>query len=489
VPTQILATVAAERSRPGPNSPLGLLLLATLSTACAVGGLACLWIHAGASTAEHVLAPAGIVFVATSLVQLRVILSAWRCHRICGEYIAPARFSRAMAVGAVVVYVAVVAVGPAAYAIVATLAAISVWYTVLLLPLAGLPHSLQAWRNWARRPIVRRSVWTVQGAIGLLALGEATLEARRYLLAPSKLAEAIPSRIASAEADRDDRLPDELDLRFAKLTSGRFRVAVVGDSTSIASYQSQRSAARLQHILPGLELVPLAIAQPWSLGPSSELNERVLAASPELVLAVVSSCENLTHERSAGSWFDWRQWELARLVTGKEPAARDVFERPLAPSAGDDFEAFLRQVSPELIACRTPIEPATAARWQGTFAAIDQLVASCRARQISMSLVVLPGRFQVDRGLFKTLVRRAGATVDQFDLDLPQRSLAAFAEQRRIPVLDLLPLFRIDGHKLYERNATTWNEHGNQALTATIGNWLESSYGGQLALAAQSIGR
>jgi len=142
VPTQLLATVATRRTRPGPNAPLGLLLLATLSTAAAVGGLACLWIHAGASAAEHVLAPAGIVLVATSIVQLRVILSAWRCHRICAEYVAPARFSRAMAVGAVVAYVAVVAVNPAAYAIAAMVAAISVWYTVLLLPLAGLPHSL-----------------------------------------------------------------------------------------------------------------------------------------------------------------------------------------------------------------------------------------------------------------------------------------------------------------------------------------------------------
>jgi hypothetical protein len=489
VPTQILAAVANGRGRPGRNSPLGLLVLAIVSTAAAAGGLACLWIHAGATIAEQVLAPAGIVLIATSLVQLRVISSAWRRNRIVAAYLAPGRFSRAMAAGVVVAYLVVVAMGPAVFAIAVLVAAISVWYTILLLPLAGLPHALEAWRNWVRRPIARRAVWAVQAALGLLVIGEAALEASRFLLAPSISSAAIPSRIAGAEADRDARLPDELDLRFAKLSSGRFRVAVVGDATSIASYGSQRYAGRLQHVLPGLELVPLAIAQPWSLGPSSDLNERVLAASPELVLAVVSSCENLTHERGAASWFDWRQWELARLVTGKEPAPRDVFERPVAQSAGDDFEAFLRQVSPELIACRTPIEAATAARWQGTFAALDQLAASCRARQIPLSLVILPGRYQVDHGLFKTLVRRAGATVDQFDLDLPQRSLAAFAERRHIPVLDLLPPFRIDGQKLYERNATTWNEHGNLALTATIGSWLESSYGGQLALAAQSIGR
>jgi hypothetical protein len=105
-----------------------------------------------------------------------------------------------------------------------------------------------------------------------------------------------------------------------------------------------------------------------------------------------------------------------------------------------------------------------------------------------VSLVVTPSRFQVDPLLFKTLVRRQGLSVEQYDLELPQRYLADYAQQRRLPVLDLLRPLRSGGSKLYERNTAMWNDRGNQSLAAAIGGWLESCYGGQLA-AAQSLNR
>jgi hypothetical protein len=82
-------------------------------------------------------------------------------------------------------------------------------------------------------------------------------------------------------------------------------------------------------------------------------------------------------------------------------------------------------------------------------------------------------------------VRRTGQSAAEFDVDLPQRRLAEFAETRRVPVLDLLPHLRLGGPSLYERNATVWNEHGHSAAASAISHWLESRYGGQPSLAAR----
>jgi hypothetical protein len=137
-----------------------------------------------------------------------------------------------------------------------------------------------------------------------------------------------------------------------------------------------------------------------------------------------------------------------------------------------------------MAACRTPMDGTMRERWQRTFAALDQVSTDCNARRIPVALVLLPSEFQVSRALCETLVRRTGFASEQVDLDLPQRHLASFAEHRRLPVLDLLPHLRLERESLYLPGASSWNERGNAAAAAAIGGWLESRYGGQLALAA-----
>jgi hypothetical protein len=100
-------------------------------------------------------------------------------------------------------------------------------------------------------------------------------------------------------------------------------------------------------------------------------------------------------------------------------------------------------------------------------------------------LVLVPGEFQVNRTLCDMLVRRLGCTSEQFDVELPQRRLAGFAEGRQLPVLDLLPHLRLARQSLYRPNATAWNEQGSVAAASAIGGWLQSRYGGELELAAQ----
>ena len=80
------------------------------------------------------------------------------------------------------------------------------------------------------------------------------------------------------------------------------------------------------------------------------------------------------------------------------------------------------------------------------------------------------------------LVRRAAA---QFDVDLPQRRLTVFAEDRSLPVLDLLPYLRHCEASPYVPNNYQWNEVGKTAAAEAIGGWLESRYRGQISATSQ----
>ena len=90
------------------------------------------------------------------------------------------------------------------------------------------------------------------------------------------------------------------------------------------------------------------------------------------------------------------------------------------------------------------------------------------ARQVEASgarfvVLLIPDEGQVDRELARRISRRSGWPLD---LDRPQRRLVPWLEDRRIPHLDLLPLFRrrhqAGGPRLYRVQDTHWSVAGNR---------------------------
>lgn len=480
----------AVRRPPAPagwQSWASLAVCGTLCLATAAGGVLCLWVHA-ARGSERVLAPAGIALLASAAVQLRLSGMGIRNRRIFTDQ-APFRqlgFWRLFFAGVFFTYLAALFVGPLEYVVCAWIAGVSLWYAVMLLPLAAPPVVVESWRKWTQGRLVRRIGWIVPAAILLAVCGEAGLQARRVALEGGWFARAVnaPAPEAFADVQNSSASSDELDLSFAQSSSGRFRVAILGQQAALSGAKASGYLARLQHIVPGLEIIPLEVSQPWSIRSADDVSQRLADLRPDLALAVFSVCENLAHEPATQSLFDWRQLELVRLVGGNNLAARDTgFASSQTTDKG--FESYLGAMGPQLVACRTPIDDAMRARWQRTFSALDNVVAGCRERRIPVGLVLVPSQFQVNRTLCETLARRMGYSAEQIDVDLPQRNLAGFAEHRQVPLLDLLPHLRLQRESIYLPGAATWNERGNTAAAAAIGGWLESRYGGQLALAAE----
>jgi hypothetical protein len=88
-------------------------------------------------------------------------------------------------------------------------------------------------------------------------------------------------------------------------------------------------------------------------------------------------------------------------------------------------------------------------------------------------VVLIPDEGQVDRALARRIARRSGFSLD---LDRPQRRLVPWLEDRRIPHLDLLPLFRrrheAGGPRLYRLQDTHWSVAGNRLAGETLADFL-----------------
>lgn len=475
LPTRFARGTARATARR--KSSLTLAVLATAWLAELAGGIVCLVLRFRDRQFGPLLAPAGLMLVACAVVQLRLIFSAWRAGRLSGSEnpLASLRFWRSLLMGALVAYLAALAIGPVRNVGCAWIAAVCAWQTLLMLPLAASPTIAEDWRKWTQGRTARRLAWLVYASILILIAGEVGLRAHRLVLDG-------PAFSAAAEFKQIDsfssvlQVSEPLAVRVARLKPARFRVAIFGDG-AICGRESNGYLVRVEQAVPGVEVVPLAVRFTESGARSVELSAQVHDCDPDLVLAVLPVCQDLARQPAECGYFDWRQFELATLLAG-QPLLE---ESPTMHVSADNFESFLRGLGPQLAACRTPIDDRMRARWDRVFESLDRLIVGCRDARVPVALVIVPAEFQVNRVLRETLLRRNGLPADRFDVELPQRRLARFAEHRDLPLIDLLPHLRLCSQSIYQRHATALNDEGNMAAASAIGGWLQSRYGGQLA--------
>ncbi len=269
-----------------------------------------------------------------------------------------------------------------------------------------------------------------------------------------------------------------------KLRDGHFRVALVGNDATLRGARQLDCLQRVQRSLPGVEFRSINTPHGWVSGLAPDFVEQLAECQPDLVLAVVAPGDDLAHELTKPSWFDWRGFAAAQLL-GAELNDNDSRCDRFAGIAPHDHEAFLGAIAAELRPCRSPIEPSMSERWQQLFDALDVAAAVCVEQRVPLAVLVVPCPLQIDAELCRAVARRSGISVDALDLELPQRRLAGYAAQRQLPLVDLLPQMRSARQNVFEPNAAVLSEEGSRVAAGAIGGWLESRYGGALSLAAQ----
>ncbi len=464
-------TLAAHRSlvHSSPRVPHAAAIVGLLALAALAGGVALLALHARVSITQYVLVPAGFVLIACALCTGRAAWTMWRRRDGLAAFKPWLSWSVAgrIFVGLFACYSIALVVGPMHYLEFGLLAAAVAWLSLVLLPLAAAPGRFEEWTAWLRHRAVRRTEWLIVGAILLVVAAELALQGAK-LFERHPWLDAVASTNSAALSS----------MSAAPLPGSPLRMALITDAQRRDCHGEQGCRAHIERALPGVKIVPVTVTAPWSNAPTSEVAEQLAAADVDVVLAMLTVCDELTRDKPAASWFDWRQLELARLVGARESHDDAA---PISTATAADFESFCGLVSPQLAACRTPIDETMRARWQETFDSVDQLTAACRAADLPLTLVLVPGEFQLNHALRETLARRAGYSPNQLDVELPQRKLAGYAAERRLPLIDLLPTLRLCRESPYQRHAEHFSPVGHQATAAAIGGWLESRYGDHLA--------
>lgn len=478
MPTRALAVrrppLLTEASRWLPLAALAPGLLATVAI-----GAGCLWTHATISHDNRALAPLGVLCALAAIMQVRFAMNGWRQGRITSadHPLRQLAFWCALWLTIVALYAAALVMGPRDHQGWVFAAMICVAYTLLLLPLAVPVNVLETWRQWsqARRP--RRTLLAAACLTLVIAMVEGTLELKECVRSTSgRDASALDTRQIAAANDS-----------IVSARAGVFRLAILGDQRVLDEARHRGYLAHVERMVPGLAVVPVATAGPWSSHGRGNWSSRLAEVEADAAIAIVTVCSDLAPAETKSSWFDWRQLEIARHCGALPTAAANASNPPsmLRSNDGDGDES---SAGPRLLACRTPIDEEMRDVWQRTFGALDEVVASCQERRMPLAMVVVPSKFQLNRPLCDVLVRRAGLTSGEIDLELPQRRLAGYADTRQLPLLDLLPHLRLCRQTLYQHNALQWNENGHTAAASAIGLWLQSRYAQQLAVAAQLSG-
>jgi len=491
--------------RPWWFASLCWIALAIIALATLAGGITLLIARFRASGPQPVMLPAGALLLLCAAMQARVLGALWRREQR-GASQRPAQFPVAnvavarrlnwhwpvrWSAGAFGAYLLTLCLGPAPNLVWAWVALVAAWHTVLLLPLAATPQVLEKWHEWTQRHTPRRSGGLVVASMAMLVCGEMTLRGLQWIRQSSVETVAAPSESAPPDAWADAWQADEADaLQLTPFQTGPFRVRLLTpDRSTPTGAAASSSLTRLEQTVPGVQVV--LPAEMRGENRSDVPAQADADSAADLALIVVSVCEELTRERhDATDWFDWKQ--LALLQWCLPPSSLSAKEHAVAEGAvgspampEDSHEAFLATQAPQMLACRCPMNEAMRGRWQRVFADLDRVVARCQARRIPVALVVVPGQFQVNRRLSETLARRLGASTEQYDFELPQRRLTAYAQQLGIAVVDLLPHFRLLQESPFQSNAVVLNDRGRGVVTNAVGGWLQSRYEGQLAVAAQ----
>lgn len=464
--------------------PLLLTLAAVIQLAGGIAFLGQRW----QSESPPLLATSGVVLILSALVQLRIIWQAYRRAGLAQKWmpLGVLGFWCWLAAGLVVSYAVNLALNVEAQTPHVFYMAFSVWYLMSLLPLASSPEQLDRRRGVFHRRGVHAVVWGLFILLMTPLVAELGLRSYAFLLN-----DPIPLKYHTAQL----KLPPGAewggqrvngmgywDKEFRlEVPPGVFRVAVVGDDLTLSGDIHTNFLAQLERRLPGMQIDNFGLPRASSQAYVSQVHREILRYQPDLVLAVVSVGQELTQPVVPPDWFDPRGlylYQVGSLLLQDKPSGVDPTHWTTESESVQDY---LQHCVDQLAICRTPIDRQMHNRWRELFLHFDQLVDACRAQNVPVGIVVSPSEFQVNSTLFKIVQRRAGYRPEELDLELPQRRLAQYVQQRELLMLDLLPYLRSSDQMPFERNQRVFNEHGHTLAARLIGHWIQSHFSGLVA--------
>ena len=484
MPRQLLIAARARRVFAWPS----LVPLAALAAASVAAGGLFLAGHLRDPQPQPYRAAAGVFLLLVAICHARLMLLGWRSGTLAHLRLdRRPLFWRWLAVGPVACYLIALALGPDPAVFHVFVAALAAWATLAFVPLAISPSTRQRLAQRLALRSVRRLGWAAFLLCAALLISEATV--RLYAAVGG---ESLPAtyvargrRLAPGEQFRGRAVNSQgyWDAEFQQdARPGMFRIAALGDDALLAGTAQSNYLAEIERSVPGIEIYNFGLPDAGPREYAAQLGHEVATYRPDLVLTFLSLGDDVTRQLPTPGAFDWRGlglYQLAARLTAAPGIALDE-------TCEIDREAYLRAASVQLAVCRTPLDETMLARWEESLAWLDRIARFCERNDIPQALVLLPGEFQVSPVLCDGLCRNAGYERGQIDLDLPQRRLAAFANDRELPLFDLLPHLRAAAEYPFERNGPRLNDGGQRVVAGALGDWLRRRYGTQVTARVQA---
>jgi hypothetical protein len=261
---------------------------------------------------------------------------------------------------------------------------------------------------------------------------------------------------------------------------GLFRIAALGDSFAIgpAVPFAENYLCLLEQRLHNVEVYNFGVAGTGPREYLAILRHDVWRFRPDLVLVSVFVGNDITERMATPRHLDPRRHSLYLLVTraarllreGQRRHGETTGEAPRR-MAGLSEETFREVEARRLAVCQTPPAAGLEKKWQQALGSLDQIIAECWQRDTPVAIVLIPDEFQVNSTVLRNAIQDSMQDAGHLDVDGPQRRLAAFAAERQVACLDLLPAFR-EMTDTYASNDTHWNVRGNRLAAEQLAHWL-----------------
>ena len=182
---------------------------------------------------------------------------------------------------------------------------------------------------------------------------------------------------------------------------------------------------------------------------------------------------------SVGSYFEALE-ELGiatnqALLLGQGSLRRGVVGGDDRPATREELAAMKRLVEEGMEICLPENRDAFARRLERVAATITALRSEVAAVGARFVVALVPDEYQVDPRVRRAAAERAGRSVEDYDLEAPQRLLSRRLVAAGVEVIDLLPAFRRVGteRRLYRPRDTHWNPVGARLAAGTLARTLE----------------
>lgn len=252
------------------------------------------------------------------------------------------------------------------------------------------------------------------------------------------------------------------------------RVAVLGGLTTLGGDIETNFAAQLERMLPDVDVDHFGLPEAGPREYAAQLVKDVLKRKPKRVLICLDATDDFAPRNVEKNTLDLRTVQLVEAMFTPATATAIDTAGPLQLSPLLDYDEYVRRRAATVMASRKAPNAEHDQRRRDAQAAFERLARVCAKKNIPVTLVLLPGEFQLSQCLTAAFCRRMQLDPAELELELPQRRWSALAEHLQVSTIDLLPALREKGEIVYRPNSADWNDRGQTIVAETIARDLKN---------------